>query len=320
MPSTDPRQALRDFLERFCSTHGTELVSITDDILGFTVPPSVQDLLPSRKQVEFPLILSQAVDPAAEESSCRDLSKLVEHSLADGHFCHVTCEPRIGLEAAALAASRAKPNGSGEEPRVVYRSLALINFRMVYRHLQDEVSHPAFVFELAGGIPAQEAASLLTYSQPWEAMPLAPEPTERLKLVEMHDRAVRELESHANRRLEEIRQWLDQQDRARREVMESYFDELAKELEEERRSVYYHLYFFEKEQEIEEKIKRIQDERSHRKGPPSPPVRPSCSVELVNIGLFRVPFAAVGTGSRAVEIDLLEGKVSRVGDRYQALV
>jgi hypothetical protein len=42
-------------------------------------------------------------------------------------------------------------------------------------------------------------------------------------------------------------------------------------------------------------------------------------VELINLGMFRVPFAVVEDGGRAVEIDLLKGNVARVGDRYQAL-
>lgn len=323
MHSTEPRQVLRKFLEQFCELHGADLVDVTNDILGFEVSSSMQDILPSRKRVEFPLILSQAVDPAAEESSCRDLSKLVEHGMAQGHFCNVRCEPRIGM-AAALDAARTvlgTPGGGvgDAEPALVYRPLGLLNFRLVYRHVQDEVSHPAFVFDLKSGHPALEAGGLLAPEHPWEGLSGSVERPLREALERVHDLAVRELDSHAQRRLDEIRQWLAQQDRARQEVMESYFDELAKELEEERRSVYYHLYFFEKEQEIEEKIKRIQDERTHRKGPPSPPVRPSCSVELINLGMFRVPFAVVEDGGRAVEIDLLKGNVARVGDRYQVL-
>ncbi len=315
---------LLEFLERFSTLHGSQLEMVTSDIAGFRVTPSMASLAPTRKTLEFPLILSQAVDPQAEESSCRDLAALIESSLADGFSCHAGCAPQLGLDDAAAAASallasvRGGPpiDGRPDPAGQVSRSFGLLGFRVAYRHLQEEVSHPTFVFDLETLEPAWPIASLLGPELPWREVGSEIDGTTRQALHQVQALAEAELQRRAKFRLAEISAWLDEEDRARQATMDSYFDELARELEEERRSVYYHLYFFEKEREIEEKIKRIQDERRRRKGPKGPTIRPQGSIELTRAGVFQVPFARVAVNGSGLLIDLLRGEIGLLDGRW----
>lgn len=321
--STEPRVILEDFLDQICLAHGTQLEEVTPDIVGFRTTPSLEKIVADREMFEFPLILAQAVDPHAEKSSCRDLSQLIESALEDGDFCNVTCAPLVAKRTAVAAATRAA--GAGLQKRKgkdssagFHRSFGMLSFRVAYRHLQEEVVHATFIFDLETGQEADEMKPLLHHLHPWKMVDSDLPPDGRQALEMAHDGALAQVTEIAGKRMAEISGWLSEQDQARRDVMETYFNELEKELEEEKRSVYYHLYFFEKEREIEEKIRRIENERQQRNGPKTPPVVPDWKATLVNVGVFVVPFAVVGDlNGEELAIDLLEGKVLKLGEAYR---
>lgn len=93
----------------------------------------------------------------------------------------------------------------------------------------------------------------------------------------------------------------------RHERLETYYEGLKKEQEEEKQSVYFHLYYFEREEKIKKRMERYRREREAALADDKGLFDVNGFVDLVSVGLFQVPVHRFSNGHSCWDVEAVTG-------------
>lgn len=312
-PTARVEPFISGFLESLAASHGARSEETPHGTVRVALPEEAAEPLGCASNFEIPgghhAVLQAGVQGP---ELCRTLLSLI--SGLDS--CPVVARARAGVvlePAQALKEGRAaglagldtlKVSDLGER-RV---TLVEIRFRSSVRHLREDVRHHRYAFLAGSTTPVPEALPLLEPG-PWKSSPGPFSEEERSLVQHAYRTSTERLSDELSSILEEVDQWLEEDRRMRRLMVDSYFAEAEKELHEEKKAVYYHLYFFQKEEEIDEKLRTLAREKAQANLLGQRVVETTAVVEWTGAALFEVPLYGFETPKGTFGLDALTGTV-----------
>lgn len=194
------------------------------------------------------------------------------------------------------------PQGSAHELRVVsdnvyYRPRVVFNFKVqfecdqrrekLYSVLADTASDLLGVEEGLYNIDMGEFSET-----PQEGMKISESATDVLRL---YLQACQKLEEALSADIAELREWGDEQCSENLKVFEAYLDEQKHELQKKKENVSFHLYFFQKEEEIDRLIDNLEEERKRKMAELRDKFSVRVKIGLVNSVVLYTPTVGVAS-------------------------
>ncbi|MBI4860583.1 MAG: hypothetical protein HY815_10015 [Candidatus Riflebacteria bacterium] len=259
-------------------------------------------------EVRLPLYEERQLEAClAGASDVINPSPLLARCLGQGAHTRLGVSPRLtrALAQTALEAT---------DVELVTVPFVQFNFLTTLRYYRKEEHVISPLFSLDDGEPAPMVEPLLA-AELWTGpsveslagISVGPEALHRActKARAAVDRSV-----ECRRR--SIQEEIDAQAREAIKILDDYYEEKTRELEDEKRSVYFHLYYFEKEEAIEKQLAGMRREKEERSRAISRFWDVKVSTRLVSMGYFEIPFWTVpGPDGRDRGLDALTGTVAR---------
>lgn len=186
---------------------------------------------------------------------------------------------------------------SGTTLRVVssgkayYRQQVLFNFKVGIncdvrqeRHftaLADPARHDISLTEGLGDLDVSSYTE-----QPDPDMPIAESGEEHLRL---YLKACRQLEEKIEEELRDMRAWADEQFQAEFAKVNQFLEDQKRELLKKKENVCFHLYFFQKEEEIDKMIADLDHEQERKRAEIRDKFKVSAEVQLINALVLCIP-------------------------------
>ena len=201
----------------------------------------------------------------------RDLELICEGSFLLRKIIEKLAElPRVS-RLFSLKAPAVPPQGSAHELRVVsdnvyYRPKVVFNFKVQFECDQRREKLYSVLADTASDILGVEDGlynvDMSEFSEtPQEGMKIGESSTDVLRL---YLQACQKLEESLTSEITELREWGDEQCSENLKVFEAYLDEQKHELLKKKENVSFHLYFFQKEEEIDRLIDNLEEERKRK--------------------------------------------------------
>lgn len=198
----------------------------------------------------------------------------------------------------------------GSALALVHEPFVQINYQVTLRYYRKEERTFSLMYGVEREVPAG-ALDALTAPMHWLGAGVAPATT-----LPRHGAALKRLEATARaeigRKVRErqavIQREIDESVRENVKILEDYYQEKAKELEDEKKAVYFHLYYFEKEEAIDKQLVKIKREKEDRAKAMERFWDVRVDTRLLSIGYFEIPFwRAVDPACDNLGVDALAG-------------
>jgi hypothetical protein len=298
---------LSHFLMQYADRYGLEgrilngeaVLKLPPEVLGASGEGAVDRAVPLYEDAQLTACLRRRraiINPA----------KLIARTLARGRFTSLRA-PAFVDEAKAAAALGVAP---GTALVVQHRPFAQLNYQLTLRYYRKEewLVSPIFAVNEEAFAPAVQG---LLEPDIWMRPGVEPGKTtaaQEATLSKLQHLAREQVRRLAVRRHETIQKDIDQDVQENIKILDEYYEEKAKELESEKRAVYFHLYYFEKEEAIDQQLAGIKKEKEERSRAMEQFWDVKIDVRLLSLGIFEIPFyAAADAPDRAV--DGLTGRV-----------
>jgi hypothetical protein len=112
-------------------------------------------------------------------------------------------------------------------------------------------------------------------------------------ILRLYLESCRKLEESLNEEIAELREWGDEQCSENLKIFEAYLDEQKQELLKKKENVCFHLYFFQKEEEIDRLIDNLEEERRRKLGELREKFSLRVNISLVNAVVLCIPTIGV---------------------------
>lgn len=201
----------------------------------------------------------------------RDLELICEGSFLLRKIIEKLAElPRVS-RLFSLNAPAVPPQGPAHELRLVsdnvyYRPRVVFNFKVQFECDQRREKLFSVVADTASDVLGVEDGlyniDMADFSEtPQAGMKISESGTDVLRL---YLQACQKLEETLNEEIAVLREWGDEQCSENLKVFEAYLDEQKQELLKKKENVSFHLYFFQKEEEIDRLIDNLEEERKRK--------------------------------------------------------
>lgn len=194
------------------------------------------------------------------------------------------------------------PSADGNALRVVsdklyYRPKVIFNYKVQFECDQRR--------EKLFSISADSADDSIVLEEGLQSLDLTeysekPQPDIKIEesgidILRLYLQSCQKLEENISEEINELREWGDEQCRENMRVFSAYLDEQKQELLKKKENVSFHLYFFQKEEEIDKLIDNLEQERRRKISELEDKFSLKVNISLVNSVVIYVP--TVGTAS-----------------------
>ncbi len=150
--------------------------------------------------------------------------------------------------------------------KVYYRPRVVFNFKVQYECDQRREKLYSLIADTATGVANVEEG---LYSIDLKQFSETPQPDVKIEesgvdILRLYLESCKKLEESLNEEISELREWGDEQCSENLKVFEAYLDEQKQELLKKKENVCFHLYFFQKEEEIDRLIDNLEEERKRK--------------------------------------------------------
>lgn len=202
----------------------------------------------------------------------------------------------------SLKAPEVPPQGPAHELRLVsdnvyYRPRVVFNFKVQFECDQRREKLFSIVADTSSGVTAVDEGlyniDMTEYSEtPQPGLKLEESGTDILRL---YLQACQKLEESLGDEISELREWGEEQCYENLKVFEAYLDEQKQELLKKKENVSFHLYFFQKEEEIDRLIDNLEEERKRKLSELKDKFLVRVNISLVNSVVLYTPTVGVAT-------------------------
>jgi hypothetical protein len=295
------RFELSNFLKLFAQQYGLSVGVRNGDVVLRVSPMDrsmpVEIVLPLSEEGQLHACLNRrpnVVDPGS----------LVAHCLARGRHAALKAAARVPL-------SKARELLGATDLEVVHRQYVQFNYSVILRYYRKEERILSLVYSVEEGRPAPALSSLfqpMFWTTP-EVSSVWPIQGSSASIDRLHRLARAEVERFLVERRSVIQGEIDRETKEAIQILDDYYEEKARELEDEKRAVYFHLYYFEKEEAIDKQLAGIRREKEERSRALAGFWDVESTTRLVSLGYFEVPFyKAVGDDTKPW-LDGLAGQI-----------
>lgn len=234
-------------------------------------------------------------------------SLLLAWCLGNGAVTALKAAPVLSEAGAREILTRLHPDRLGSSKlELVHEAFAQVNYQVTLRYYRKEEKTFSVLYGLGREVPAGALDALITPER-WLAAEASsvsnPEAIARVEAQARNDigRRVRERQAVIQREI-------DQDVRENVKILDDYYQEKAKELEDEKKAVYFHLYYFEKEEAIDKQLVKMKREKEDRSRAMERFWDVRVDTRLLSVGHFEVPFwRAVEPRCDGLAVDALAG-------------
>jgi len=305
------RFELSRFLCLFADRYGLE-ANIRDGECVITLPAG------RMPEQSFPLELRMPLTEEAQLDACLsrrrnviDAGPLVAHCLSHGRHTALRGSPLLSMTEAQSVLG----NGPLE---LVHRAYAEYNFLVAIRYYRKEERVLSLIYSVEDESPAPGAQDLLC-PQFW--IRPTDEPGDVVAsggvLSRIHRQARGQVDRFVSERQSAIQDEIDAETREAIRILDDYYEEKARELEDEKRAVYFHLYYFEKEEAIDKQLAGIKREKEERARALKGFWDVRTLVRLLSVGYFEIPFFRRVDDKTGPWLDALSGRLLLEGGRLR---
>lgn len=193
---------------------------------------------------------------------------------------------------------------------LAYEPFVQVNYQVTLRYYRKEERTVSLMYGVLREVPAGALDALAAPSHWLKAgvEPATTMPEHGAALTRLEAAARGEVARKVRERQAVIQREIDESVRENVKILEDYYQEKAKELEDEKKAVYFHLYYFEKEEAIDKQLVKIKREKEDRARAMERFWDVRVDTRLLSIGYFEVPFwRAVNPACNSLGVDALAG-------------
>jgi hypothetical protein len=307
----DPyHRELSHFLMLFARKFGIEsrienreaVLKLPVELLGYEAPDG---------EVRLPLFDEQQMEACLRRRThVINPSRLLALCLGKGRVTALRAQPKLTQEQAKAILAKAVPERPVTNLTLVHEAFVQLNYQVTLRYYRKEERTISLTYGVEREVPAGALDTLMVPSH-WLGEGVGP-----ASMRGLHDAAVERLETQARdevaRKARErqavVQREIDEDVRENVKILEDYYQEKAKELEDEKRAVYFHLYYFEKEEAIDKQLVKMKREKEDRARAMERFWDVKVDTRLLSLGWFEVPFwRAVDARADQLAVDALAG-------------
>ncbi len=181
--------------------------------------------------------------------------------------------------------------------KIYYRPRVVFNFKVHYECDQRREKLYSLVADTTAGVANIEEGlhniDLKKFSE-------TPQPDIKIEesgvdILRLYLESCRKLEESLGGEIAELREWGDEQCSENLKVFDAYLDEQKQELLKKKENVCFHLYFFQKEEEIDALINNLEEERKRKYSELKDKFSLRVNISLVNAIILCIPTIGVIT-------------------------
>ncbi len=202
----------------------------------------------------------------------------------------------------AIQTPEVAPSANGPELRVVsdkvyYRPKVVFNFKVQFECDQRREKLFSLTADTADGILNVEEGLQTINMQEYSETPQSGIKIEEsgVDILRLYLQSCQKLEETLQEEITELRDWGNEQCEENLKVFAAYLDEQKQELLKKKENVCFHLYFFQKEEEIDRLIDNLEEERKRKMSELKDKFSLRVKISLVNAVILCIP--TVGTAS-----------------------
>jgi hypothetical protein len=200
----------------------------------------------------------------------------------------------------ALRAPEVPPSLNGPELRVVsdkayYRSKVIFNFKVQFECDQRREKLFSITADTADGLINVEEGLQTVNPDEYSEQPQPDIKIEEssVDILRLYLQSCQKLEESLGEEIAELRQWGDEQCDENLKVFSAYLEEQKQELIKKKENVCFHLYFFQKEEEIDRLIANLEEERKRKLSELKDKFSLRVNISLINAVVLCIP--TIGT-------------------------
>lgn len=266
---------------------------------------------PPAGEVRLPLFDAQQMEACLRRRThVINPSRLLAMCLGRGRFTALKAPARLTREQARAVLAKACPERPVAELELVHEAFVQLNYQVTLRYYRKEARTFSLLYGVEREVPAG-ALDTLMVPEHWCGEGVGP-----AGAAGLHNAAVERLEAQAREEVARkardrqavIQREIDEDVRENIKILDDYYQEKARELEDEKRAVYFHLYYFEKEEAIDKQLVRMKKEKEDRARAMERFWDVKVDTRLLSLGWFEVPFwRAVDRQAEQLAVDALTG-------------
>lgn len=232
----------------------------------------------------------------------RDLELICEGSFLLRKIIERLAEIPKASRLYSISIPEVEPAGSEGGLRVIsdkvyYRPKVVFNFKVQYECDQRREKLYSMIADTATGVANVEEGlhniDLKKFSE-------TPQPDIKIEessvdILRLYLESCKKLEESLDGEIAELREWGDEQCSENLKVFEAYLDEQKQELLKKKENVCFHLYFFQKEEEIDRLIDNLEEERKRKLSELRDKFSLRVKISLVNAVVLCIPTIGVIT-------------------------
>jgi hypothetical protein len=317
---------LSRFLTLFVQRHGIEgrianleaVLRLDGTPVGAAIGRSEEVRLPLDEPAQLAACLRRRADVVGP-------TRLLALCLGRGRYAAVRAQPRLTASDAVALLSRERPvgpdgsdgsDGSGaracRDVALVHRAFVQLNFQLTLRYYRREERLISLAYSVDDETAADAIGPLLE-PELWTGRGVGPArgATGCRAAIERLERAARAcVARRAAERHAEIQKEIDGEVRANVKILDDYYQEKTRELEDEKRAVYFHLYYFEKEEAIDRQLSRMRSEQEEQSRAMETFWDVKVDTRFLSVGYFEIPFYEVcDPAAGGLAVDALVARV-----------
>ncbi|MDD3001897.1 MAG: hypothetical protein PHF29_09100 [Candidatus Riflebacteria bacterium] len=178
-----------------------------------------------------------------------------------------------------------------------YRSKVAFNYKVTFNCEQNKDKLYSVVADTAFGVLNINDK---LFEVDMDEFSEAPDPNLKIEdsgydILKLYMEACQKLEDEIHTDIKELRCWSEEKYHESIKVFEDYLDEQKNELLKKKENVSFHLYFFQKEEEIDKMLANLEEERKRKTAELQDKFRVKVSVSLINAVVLCIP--TIGTAS-----------------------
>ena len=234
-------------------------------------------------------------------------SRLLALCLGNGSMTALKAAPVVAQAQAREILARLHPDRLGTSAlELVHEPFVQVNYQVTLRYYRKEEKTFSMLFGVEREVPAGALDALITPAHWLSAGQVSPAHPAAIQRLEAQARA--EVARKVRERQAVVQREIDEDVRENVKILEDYYQEKAKELEDEKRAVYFHLYYFEKEEAIDKQLVKMKREKEDRSRAMERFWDVRVDARLLSLGYFEVPFwRAVDARCDGLAVDALAG-------------
>lgn len=240
----------------------------------------------------------------------RDLELICEGSFLLRKIIEKLAQLPMASRLFSLKAPEVPPQGPDHELRLVsdnvyYRPKVVFNLKVQYECDQRREKLFSIIADTAAGVLGVEEGlsniDLKEFSEtPQPGLKIEESGTDILRL---YLQSCQKLEESLGDEIAELRDWGEEQCTENMKVFDAYLDDQKQELLKKKENVSFHLYFFQKEEEIDQLINNLEEERKRKLSELKDKFSLRVNISLINAVVLCVPTVGVASHKSRRSID-----------------